>query len=114
MSTQANICKISENAIFVLRKPYSPRQLNWIVVNGGKKSSFSFLLKLFMLSQYRQRISWFSAVAASSLLSISNRLQRQETVEDAVEKHIMVVAKMKRRMKQMLDVADKYAVEDTH
>merc|ERR1712107_286742 len=33
-------------------------------------------------------------------------------VEALVDKHMSIVGKMKRRMKQMLDVTEKYAVED--
>ena len=54
----------------------------------------------------------FQNVANSSLLSISSALENGKEVGGLVEKHMAIVGKMKRRMKQMLDVTEKYAVED--
>ena len=54
----------------------------------------------------------FRTVALSSLHNISKKMLEQEEVEGMVVKHMACIAKMKRRMKQMLDVAEKYAVED--
>merc|ERR1719336_650514 len=69
-------------------------------------------VQLFMLGQYRHRIARFQNVANSSLLSISSALENGKEVSGLVEKHMAIVGKMKRRMKQMLDVTEKYAVED--
>ena len=54
----------------------------------------------------------FQNVANASLLSISSALENGKEVGGLVEKHMAIVGKMKRRMKQMLDVTEKYAVED--
>ena len=54
----------------------------------------------------------FQNVANASLLSISSALENGKEVAGLVEKHMAIVGKMKRRMKQMLDVTEKYAVED--
>ena len=45
-------------------------------------------------------------------MSISSALEGGNDVEALVDKHMSIVGKMKRRMKQMLDVTEKYAVED--
>ena len=45
-------------------------------------------------------------------MSISSALEGGKDVEALVDKHMSIVGKMKRRMKQMLDVTEKYAVED--
>ena len=45
-------------------------------------------------------------------MSISSALENGKEVTKEVEKHMAIVGKMKRRMKQMLDVTEKYAVED--
>merc|ERR1711971_1542704 len=58
-------------------------------------------LQLFMLGQYRHRIARFQNVANSSLLSISSALENGKEVGKEVEKHMAIVGKMKRRMKQM-------------
>jgi len=69
-------------------------------------------LKVFMLTQYSSRVSRFRGVSASSLLSMSRKLERGEDVTTLVTKHLSVLEKMKRRMKHMLDVAEKYQVQD--
>jgi len=69
-------------------------------------------LQVFMLSQYSHRVDRFRTVAASSLINMSRKLAQGEEVEPMVTKHMAIIEKMKRRMKNMIDVAEIHVVED--
>lgn len=69
-------------------------------------------VQLFMLTQYNHRINRFKIVADDSLDDICKKHGKENEVTSLVIKHIDVLGKMKRRMKHMVDVAEKYAVTD--
>jgi len=66
-------------------------------------------IQLLMMNQYVSRIRRFRIVSRNSLETISS----SDTKMDArVHKHIETLAKLKRRLKHILDVSNKYAVTD--
>lgn len=65
-------------------------------------------VQLFMIQQYSQRLEQFDFLCKQSLLKLSQRFLRGEELEAKVEKHISILNKMKRRMKMILDVSEKY------
>ena len=74
-------------------------------------------VQLFMLTKYRNRIDRFRQVSKNNLDNILDTARdkentEQDTILEYVNKHIETVGKMKRRSKQILDISDKYAVED--
>lgn len=74
-------------------------------------------IQLFMLSKYGNRIERFRQVSRNNLNAITNLEIDKEnadhsTISDYVNKHVETIGKMKRRSKQILDISDKYAVED--
>lgn len=74
-------------------------------------------VQLFMLTKYRNRIDRFRQVSKTNLDNILDTARDKENTEhdtilEYVNKHIETVGKMKRRSKQILDISDKYAVED--
>jgi len=74
-------------------------------------------VQLFMLTKYSNRVERFRQVAKDNLNNIINSDNDKENVdksslESSVANHIYIIGKMKRRSKQILDISDKYAVED--
>lgn len=74
-------------------------------------------IQLFMLSKYGNRIERFRQVSKNNMNAITNLEIDKEnadhnTISDYVNKHVETIGKMKRRSKQILDISDKYAVED--
>jgi len=69
-------------------------------------------VQLFMLGQYSQRINRFRDVSTTSLLNISKNIEKGNDTRELIMKHIDILGKMKRRMKHIIDVSDKYAVEN--
>ena len=70
-------------------------------------------VQLFMLSQYMMRITKLEDVSKKSIENICRKHHSDdEDVEDLVAQHIDVLVKMKRRMKQMIDVSERYVVVD--
>jgi len=69
-------------------------------------------VQLFMLTQYNHRVNRFKIVADDSLDDICKKHGKENDVTSLVIKHIDVLGKMKRRMKHMVDVSEKYAVTD--
>jgi len=74
-------------------------------------------LQLFMLAKYMNRVNRFKEVNAKSLDAIQEEVEKKdgsvEKIGDLVATHVLEVSKMKRRMKHILDVSEKYAVIDT-
>jgi len=70
-------------------------------------------LQIFMLQKYSNRIHNFKTVSVQSIESICQahkNPQSPQAVTMLVEKYSKVLGKMKRRMKHMIDVSEKYAV----
>ena len=65
-------------------------------------------VQLFMIQQYSQRLEQFDFLCKQSLLKLSQRFLCGEELEAKVEKHVSILTKMKRRMKMILDVSEKY------
>ena len=105
-----------QNFLEVVSKDITSKTESLKKIKGSGQASISNKadanVQLFMLGQYRHRIARFSAVSSASLHNISSKLMAGEQVEAVVTKHMAITAKMKRRMKQMLDVTEKYAVEE--
>jgi len=72
-------------------------------------------LQLYMLVKYKNRIENFKTVSSRRVETIClahNKKSSSDSVTDLVNKYSKAVSKMKRRMKDMIDVSDKYAVVD--
>ena len=69
-------------------------------------------VQLFMLSQYSHRINRFREVSRSSLANISKNIEKEKDTNKLIMKHIDILGKMKTRMKHIIDVSDKYAVQN--
>eukprot|EP00092_Neocalanus_flemingeri_P028562 GFUD01031018.1.p1 GENE.GFUD01031018.1~~GFUD01031018.1.p1 ORF type:complete len:284 (-),score=87.93 GFUD01031018.1:111-962(-) len=70
-------------------------------------------LQMFMLHKYSNRIQSFKTVSIHSIENICQAHREAESpqaVTQLVEKYSKVLGKMKRRMKHMIDVSEKYAV----
>jgi len=71
-------------------------------------------VQIFMLKRYSKRIKSFQKASEISIGNICDKYCKDnrddEQVGHLVNKHIQVLAKMKRRMKQIIDVSEKYAV----
>jgi len=70
-------------------------------------------LQIFMLQKYSNRIQNFKTVSVQSIERICEAHREPESsqvVAILVEKYSKVLGKMKRRMKHMIDVSEKYAV----
>ena len=65
-------------------------------------------IQLFMLNQYNQRLTKFNFLYQQSLLKMSKRYLCGEDLTDMVMIHGNIVVKMKRRLKMMIDVTEKY------
>ena len=70
-------------------------------------------VQLFMLGQYTNRINRFRDVSRTSLnnISVKNKDGCDET-QELINKHLNIIEKMKRRMKHIMDVSDKYDVQN--
>ena len=79
-------------------------------INWNDKSYAS--VQLFMLYQYSHRVNRFRDVSLDSLENICNKFSKGEKTDTLVKKHNDILAKLKRRLKHILDVSEKYAVED--
>jgi len=77
----------------------------------GQERSYSNL-QLYMLDKYSSRIANFRVVSSVSIENICLIHNQTPTMDisSLVKKYGKVVTKMKRRMKDMIDVTDKYAV----
>ena len=74
-------------------------------------------VQMFMLAKYSNRIERFRQVSRANMNNIVTLGDNKENTDtklviDFVNKHIETIGKMKRRSKQILDVSDKYAVEN--
>ena len=74
-------------------------------------------VQMFMLAKYSNRIERFRQVSRANMNNIVMLGDNKENTDtklviDFVNKHIETIGKMKRRSKQILDVSDKYAVEN--
>lgn len=70
-------------------------------------------LQIFMLQKYSNRIASFKNVSTKSIENICRKFEENEPMEklqDYVDQFKSCLAKMKTRMKHMIDVSDKYAV----
>ena len=67
-------------------------------------------IQILMLNQYCHRINRFKEVSRNSLHCVKNK--PVEKSEQAARKHIETLSKLKRRLKHILDVSNKYAVEE--
>ena len=65
-------------------------------------------IQLFMLNQYNQRLTRFDFLYQQSLLKMSKRYLCGDDLSDMFRVHGDIVTKMKRRMKMMMDVTEKY------
>ena len=65
-------------------------------------------IQLFMLNQYKHRLAKFDFLYKQSLLKMSKRYLCGDDIIDMVRVHEHIVIKMKRRMKMMMDVTEKY------
>ena len=65
-------------------------------------------IQLFMLNQYNQRLTKFNFLYQQSLLKMSKKYLGGEDLTDMVRVHGDIVIKMKRRLKMMIDVTEKY------
>ena len=69
-------------------------------------------VQLFMMQQYLQRMNKFDFLCKRSLLKLSTRFLTGNDVGDKVQSHIDITIRMKRRMKRMMDISEKYVVLD--
>jgi len=73
-------------------------------------------VQIFMLKRYSNRIKSFQKASDNSISNICEEYSKpgrdDDKVSDLVNKHIAVLEKMKRRMKHIIDVSEKYAVVD--
>ena len=83
---------------------------------GNDKNTYSDI-QLFMLTKYENRIERFRQVSRINLVNIISVVGDKENMDQGditehIKKHVEAIDKMKRRSKQILDISDKYAVED--
>jgi len=79
--------------------------------NSVKERNFTSL-QIYMLDKYRVRIEGFrrsSCASVDNIFCLQSR-DEQSDISNLVKKYNKAVSKMKRRMKDMIDVTDKYAV----
>jgi len=81
------------------------------ISNSVKERNFTNL-QIYMLDKYRVRIEGFRRSSCASVDNIFCLQSRDEPsdISNLVKKYNKAVSKMKRRMKDMIDVTDKYAV----
>ena len=65
-----------------------------------------------MLRRYSKRISKFQAASVKSLKRISEVSISDEETKVLIATHMRILVKMKRRLKHMMDVSDKYFLTD--
>ena len=65
-----------------------------------------------MLRRYSKRISKFQAASVKSLKRISEVSISEEETKVLIATHMRILVKMKRRLKHMMDVSDKYFLTD--
>ena len=70
------------------------------------------LVHSFMLNQYMLRLTKLEDLCKKSINEICRAHHSGDAVEALIAKHLEVLVKMKRRMKQMIDVSEKYVVVD--
>ena len=73
-------------------------------------------VQIMMLKCYSNRVKSFQKVSDNSISKICNEYCKNKrddgTIGYLVKKHIQGLVKMKRRIKQILDVSEKYAMID--
>jgi hypothetical protein len=69
-------------------------------------------LQLFMLAKYRARIQLFMTRSEASVEVLASLLSLGHRVQERLERHLAVLARMKRKIKSMLDMSEKYSVEN--
>lgn len=74
-------------------------------------------VQMFMLTKYSNRIERFRQVSRTNMDNIVILADNKENTDSKVvlgyvNKHVETIGKMKRRSKQILDISDKYAVEN--
>ena len=74
-------------------------------------------VQMFMLTKYITRVERFREVSRTNMDNIVILADNKENVDSKVilghvNKHVETIGKMKRRSKQILDISDKYAVEN--
>ena len=67
-------------------------------------------VQVIMLNQYVHRINRFRVVSRNSLKNLAIKVNKDDKKMKHINKHIDTLAKLKRRLKHILDVSDKYAV----
>jgi len=80
--------------------------------NSSRSDKSYALVHYFMLSQYMLRLTKLEDLCKKSINVICRTHHSGDDVEALIVKHLEVLVKMKRRMKQMIDVSEKYVVVD--
>ena len=79
----------------------------------GKKLETYASIQSFMLRRYSKRISKFRRASVESQRRICEVYSLSESeAEVLIERHMHILVKMKRRLKHMMDVSDKYFLTD--
>merc|ERR1712024_150425 len=81
----------------------------------GKKLETYASIQRFMLRRYSKRISRFLKASVESLRRICEVCSSEgerERAEELIDTHVHILVKMKRRLKHMMDVSDKYFLTD--
>eukprot|EP00092_Neocalanus_flemingeri_P087109 GFUD01109867.1.p1 GENE.GFUD01109867.1~~GFUD01109867.1.p1 ORF type:complete len:262 (+),score=60.23 GFUD01109867.1:47-832(+) len=92
--------------------------LKWLRLNDHITTNQNMYaaVQIFMLKLYSTRIKSFQKASEKSFANIYEEYCKDnrdsDKVSDLVNKHIQVLVKMKRRMKHIIDVSEKYAVID--
>jgi len=81
----------------------------------GKKLETYASIQSFMLRRYSKRISKFQGASIESqrrICEVYRSEWERERAEVLIERHLHILVKMKRRLKHMMDVSDKYFLAD--
>merc|ERR1712233_281893 len=83
----------------------------------GKKLETYASIQSFMLHRYSKRIAKFRRASLESQrriceVSSLSECERESWAEVLIERHMHILVKMKRRLKHMMDVSDKYFLTD--
>merc|ERR1712130_874170 len=83
----------------------------------GKKLETYASIQSFMLHRYSKRIAKFRKASLESQRRICevyslSECERESWAEVLIERHMHILVKMKRRLKHMMDVSDKYFLTD--
>merc|ERR1712088_808435 len=81
----------------------------------GKKLETYASIQRFMLRRYSKRILRFLKASVESLRRICEVCSSEgerERAEELIDTHVHILVKMKRRLKHMMDVSDKYFLTD--